>query len=129
MAAFTTKDPADREAFAVHWAKIAADPTIISKTIIYEGQVAGSILTFEMSGKREISYWLGRSYWGQGLASAALLAFLQIIEARPLFGRAAKDNTGSIRVMQKCGFSIIDEDKGFANARGAEIEEYILRLD
>ena len=129
MAAFTVKDPADREVFTARWAKIATDPTIITRTILYDDQVVGSILSFEIVGEREVSYWLGREFWGQGLATAALGAFLNIVKVRPLYGRAAKDNIGSIRVMQKCGFSIIAEDVGFAKARGEKIEEFILRLD
>lgn len=129
MAAFTAKEPKDREAFAAHWTKIAIDPTIISRTILYEGQVVGNILSFEANNEREISYWLGREIWGLGVATAALAAFLKVLTTRPLYGHAAKDNRGSIRVMEKNGFSIIGEDKGFANARGKEIEEYILRLD
>jgi hypothetical protein len=43
--------------------------------------------------------------------------------------RTATDNIGSIRVLQKCGFRIVGENKDFANGRGEEIEEYILRLD
>jgi len=129
MAAFTVKNPAGREAFAARWAKIATDPTIIVRTILYEGQVVGSILSFEMLDEREVSYWLGREFWGQGLATAALATFLIIVEVRPLYSRAAKDNIGSIRVMQKCGFSIIEEDVGFAEARGEKIEELIFRLD
>jgi RimJ/RimL family protein N-acetyltransferase len=129
MAAFTVKDPADREAFTARWANIATDETIISRTILYEEQVVGSIVSFEIANEREVSYWLGRKFWGQGLATAALAAFLNIVEVRPLYGRAAKDNIGSIRVMQKCGFSIIEEDVGFAEAREETIEEFILRLD
>jgi len=129
MAAFTVKEPADRKLFAAHWAKIATDATIISRTIVFEDQVVGNILSFEMLGEREVSYWLGREFWGQALATAALAAFLHIVEVRPLYGRAAKDNIGSIRVMQKCGFSIIGEGVGFAIARGEKIEEFILRVD
>jgi len=32
-------------------------------------------------------------------------------------------------VLQKCGFKIVGKDKGFANGRGEETEECILRLD
>ena len=34
-----------------------------------------------------------------------------------------------VRVLEKCGFSVCAEDKGFADGRGAEVEEYVLRLD
>jgi hypothetical protein len=30
--------------------------------------------------------------------------------------------------MEKCGFVQVGEDKGFANGRGAEVEEVIMRL-
>ena len=49
-------------------------------------------------------------------------------QRRPIYGRAAKDNVASIRVMENCGFRISGYDKGFANARGEEIEEAILEL-
>ena len=35
----------------------------------------------------------------------------------------------AIRVLQKCGFKIIGKNKDFANGRGEDTEEYILRLD
>jgi hypothetical protein len=47
----------------------------------------------------------------------------------PIFARAATDNLGSLRVLQKGGFQIIGQDQGFAHGRGSDTEEYILRLD
>lgn len=129
MAAFTAKDQTDRAAFDAHWAKIRANASILIRTIEANGQVAGHIASFDMADDREITYWIGREFWGQGVATAALTAFLNIETTRPLHGRAAKDNTGSIRVMQKCGFTLIGEDRGFANARSAEIPLVILKLD
>ena len=38
-------------------------------------------------------------------------------------------NPASQRVLQKCGFVIVGDDRGFANARAAETEEYLLRLE
>ena len=128
MAAFTSKDPADREAFEDRWARIRADERILVKTILYRGQIAGSILTHTWFGEPEVSYWLGREFWGRGIATRALIEFLDYEERRPLYARVAKDNLASIRVLQKCGFEISGEDQGFANARGEEIEEYILAL-
>jgi RimJ/RimL family protein N-acetyltransferase len=128
MAAFTSKDPADRDAFTAHWIRILADDTITVKTILFGGQVAGHVVGFERFGKPEVSYWIGKEYWGQGIATQALSEFLGYLEARPLYARAAKDNIASIRVLKKCGFTISGEDRGFANARGGEVEEYILEL-
>jgi RimJ/RimL family protein N-acetyltransferase len=128
MAAFTRKDAADKDAFMLHWARILGDEDIFIKTILYEGQVAGSVLSYVQMGDREVSYWIGKEYWGNGIATRALSELLGHIPMRPLYARAAKDNLASLRVLQKCGFKIIGEDKGFANARHAEIEEYILEL-
>ena len=129
MAAFTAKDPSDNDAFLAHWAKIPGDDNIINKTILYDGQVVGHVASFEMFGEREVTYWIDRAYWGKGIATQALKALLASIEIRPIYARAAQDNKASIRVLEKCGFVIVGEDKGFANARGAEIEEYILKLE
>lgn len=128
MAAFTARDPTDREAFTAHWARILDDESITTMTIVADGQVAGHIASFEQFGEPSVSYWLGRAYWGRGIATGALAAFLRHVRTRPLYARAAKDNIASIRVLEKCGFTICGEDKGFANARGEEIGEFILSL-
>lgn len=129
MAAFTAENPADRDAFTAHWNRIMADRIIIKKTVLIDGQVAGNVLSFEMFGEREVSYWIGREYWGRGIATRALSEFLGYVSERPLYARAAKDNAASIRVLEKYGFSISGEDSGFSNARGEEVEEFILKLE
>jgi RimJ/RimL family protein N-acetyltransferase len=129
MAAFTAKDPGDREAFTAHWHKIMADPAVIIKAILSDGQVVGSVLSYEDEGKPEVSYWIGKAFWGKGIATWALSEFLAHGNpARPVYARVAKDNLGSRRVLEKCGFKIIGESQGFANARGEEIEELLLEL-
>ena len=130
MAAFTAKDPTDWAAFAAKWAKILDDRTGTAKTIVCGGRVAGYLLNFiaPWSGQREVSYWIERDHWGRGLATRALAAFVGGLAARPLYARAAADNVASIRVLEKCGFVLIGRDRGFANARGAEIEEVVMEL-
>ena len=128
MVAFTVEDPADRAAFDARWARILADDSITKKTILVDGQVAGQVTGFEQFGKPSVGYWVGREFWGRGIATRALSAFLKIVKERPLYARAAKDNVASLRVLEKCGFTITGEDVGYANARGAEVEEVILIL-
>lgn len=128
MAAFTPPDPADLDAFSAHWQKIRSDKTVTLQTILVNGVVAGYISQFEMFDEPEIGYWLGEEFWGKGVATEALTQFLATIAIRPLYARTAKDNIASIRVLQKCGFTITGDDKGFAYGRNAEIEEYILTL-
>ncbi len=129
MAAFTAKDPEDREAFMTHWAKILADDGIVKKCVLVDGRLVGSILSHSWFGQPEVSYWIDKAEWGRGIATAALAALLELVETRPLYARAVKDNIASQRVLEKCGFMVVDEDKGFANGRGEEVEEYIWALE
>jgi RimJ/RimL family protein N-acetyltransferase len=76
-----------------------------------------------------VGYWIGQDFWGRGIATRALRLFLEEVTIRPLYGRAAKDNRASIRVLEKCGFRLCGEDKGFSFARGQDVAEVILRLD
>jgi RimJ/RimL family protein N-acetyltransferase len=128
MVAFASEAPEDYEAFAAKWARNLADPNTVIRTIEVDGAVAGNVSKFPQFDKPSIGYWLGRKFWGRKIATRAVEAFLLEIPDRPLFARAAKDNAGSLRVLAHCGFEIIGEDKGFAAARGQEIEEFILEL-
>src|SRR5690606_20097504 len=105
-----------------------SDPTVNNQTIIIDNIIVGSIAKFVMEGNTEITYWVDRKYWGQGIATKALKEFLVSETIRPVFGRVAFDNFGSQKVLEKCGFIKIGMDKGFANARQTEIEEYIYKL-
>jgi RimJ/RimL family protein N-acetyltransferase len=124
MAAFPARD---RDAFMVHWDRILGDETVAIKTILFDGHVAGNIVSWEQSGHREVGYWLGREYWGKGIATAALSEFLGHVKMRPLCAYVAKHNKASIRVLEKCGFTITGEDK-YSNAGGEEVEGFILEL-
>ena len=128
MAAFTAEDPSNWSKYLEHWSRILADDNIIKQTIMLETHVVGHVLSFVMFNERHVSYWIDREHWGKGIATNALKQFLTLVTIRPLFARVAKDNIGSRLVLEKCGFIITGEDSGFANGRGAEIEEYIFSL-
>lgn len=129
MAAFTAKDPTSRKDFTFRWNRILGSPNVIIKTIVYDDQVAGHVLSYEQEGKTEVSYWIDKALWGLGIATRALSIFLtEVNKTRPIFARVAKDNLASLRVLEKCGFRVNGAGRGFANARGAEIEELILEL-
>lgn len=129
LAAFMPEDPADKAAYVNKYTKLLNDPTVNNQTILMDNIIIGSIAKFVMEGDAEITYWIDRKFWGHGVASAALKEFLAIETARPVFGRVAFDNIGSQKVLHKCGFVKIGSDKGFANARQTEIEEYIYKLE
>ncbi|WLR47262.1 GNAT family N-acetyltransferase [Halobacillus litoralis] len=128
MAAFTAKDPYDRESYIKHWSKILREDRIIKRTITINHDVVGSVICFTQFGEWEVTYWIDKKYWGKGIASRALSEFLQTVSIRPLIGRTAKDNIASRNVLEKNGFQMTGEDKGFANARREEVEEYIFTL-
>ena len=129
MAAFTSEDPTDHTAFLAHWNAILAAPSVIARSIVRGEDVLGSVLSYEEEGAPEVTFWIGREYWGQGVATEALSLFLADVDRRrPMRARAAKDNAASLRVLEKCGFKVIDETRGFANARGKEIDELELQL-
>lgn len=129
MAAFTAKDPDDRNAFDAHMASVRSSPDITMRAVIRDGRLAGSIASFDAEGQTEVTYWIDRALWGKGIATQALALLLELAPARPLYARAASDNAGSLRVLQKCGFRAIGTENSFATGRNEEIEETILRLD
>src|SRR3954463_13230482 len=101
--------PRERPAFDAHWSRIRSDPEVTIRTIDVDGRVAGHTLSFERMGVRLVGYWLGREYWGRGLATEALAALLEIEERRPLLAQVAKTNPRSIRVLEKNGFRRVGE--------------------
>ena len=113
MVAFQSRD---RAAFAQHWAKLLTDETSLKKTIVLtaaatantsaQDQIAGHIGSWTSAGEREVGYWLDRAYWGRGIATAALAAFLRVESICPLHASIAQHNTASLHVLQKCGFTI-----------------------
>jgi RimJ/RimL family protein N-acetyltransferase len=129
MAAFTAPNHMDRDAFEHRWSRLRADETLLTRVVVVDDDVAGTIGSWGDSGEREVTYWIGRSYWGKGIATDALKAFLALDRSRPLHARVASDNVASRRVLEKCGFRVIATERSFAQARSAEIEELVLRLD
>ena len=129
LAAFMPKDHTNKEAYLTKHKNLLVDPSVNNQTILLDSHIVGSIAKFVIEGDNEITYWIDRKYWGQGIASHALNEFLTIESQRPLFGRVAFDNFGSQKVLEKCGFNKVGIDKGFANARQMEIEEFIYKLE
>ena len=128
LAAFMPANYTNKIAYIEKYTKLINDPTLNNQTIIFDNNIVGSIAKFVMQGDTEITYWIDRKFWGQGIATNALKLFLQIEQTRPIFGRVAFDNFGSQKVLEKNGFMKTGTDKGFASARQTEIEESIYKL-
>ena len=99
MAAFTAPDHMDRDAFERRWSRLRADETVIARVIVVDREVAGLIASWGDPDEREVTYWIGRSYWGKGIATRALYAFLTVEPSRPLHARVAYDNVVSRSVL------------------------------
>ncbi len=126
LAAFPARD---QDTFTAHWSKIMQDKSVILRTILFDGLVAGNLVSFVLSNKREVGYWLGREYWGKGIATRALMYFLKQVQERPLFAHVAQHNTASFRVLEKCGFHLQGEEKNFSVVEGQPVAGFVLKLD
>jgi RimJ/RimL family protein N-acetyltransferase len=127
LAAFPSRE---RDAFMTHWTtNILGHPTNACRTILWSERVAGYVgaWTDAGTGERMLGYWLGREFWGQGVASTAVGQFLQLESTRPLTARVAKHNKGSIRVLAKSGFVRSGEEK-FTGPDAVLVEEFIYVL-
>ena len=107
MAAFPARDKKEHLA---HCHKILDDDTVITRSIVYGEAVAGNIVSWIQDGKREVGYWIGRAFWGKGIATSALRSFIDVDLQRPLFAWVARHNAGSVRVLEKVGFVPAGED-------------------
>src|SRR5262245_193111 len=123
MAAFPSRE---QDAFMSHWRdKVLGNPANLVRTILVDSQVAGYVASWEQDGKRLVAYWIGREYWGRGVASSALDEFLRTHEHnRPVHAYVALSNVGSIRVLEKCGFHRVVEP-----ASPHEVVELLFQLD
>jgi RimJ/RimL family protein N-acetyltransferase len=125
MAAFPARD---WDTFAAHWAKISNDENDITKAVVLHGEVAGNIGSWEQDGRREIGYWIGMEHWGKGVATKAVTSFLRQVKTRPLYAHVAKHNVASLRVLQKCGFTIVEEESPGPGGAADDVEELLMWL-
>ena len=109
MAAFP---PRERDAFMAHWAKTLANESALTWTVVAAGAVAGTIGCWEDGGRRFVGYWIGREFWGRGLATQALAEVLDVVDVRPVYAYVVEGNVASIRVLEKCGFVKVGEHAG-----------------
>ncbi|MGW6136580.1 GNAT family N-acetyltransferase [Streptomyces sp. NPDC055144] len=128
VAAFVSPRGSDWGHFEAHWKRICSSSDVV-RAVVADGELVGSAAVYGEPGDLQVTYWIDRAHWGRGLATAALRALLAEVPERPLHARAATDNIGSLRVLEKCGFRVTGQDSDFAHARGKEIPEYVLALD
>jgi len=106
-------------------------PGEVRLAITENGVLAGGVGYFRRpSGAAEIGFWLGRDYWGRGIATEAVGAL--ITHGFGIGGETAMtsshfiDNPASARVLVKCGFQPAGRGQIWSLARGAEVAaEYV----
>ena len=97
--------PRDREHFMTHWTtKVLGDSTVLVQTVTVDGEPAGNVVAWWVEDRRFVGYWFGRRWWGRGVGTGALRLFLEREEARPLYADPFSGNTGSVRLLERCGF-------------------------
>lgn len=128
MAAFTTADPDDRRAFDARWARHLADPGIRMRAVEADGAFAGTVAAFTLEGDREVTYWIRRTLWGRGIATAALMLLVAAEPTRPLHARVAEANLGSRRVLERAGFVPTGSETSYAAGAGEPVVELLLEL-
>jgi RimJ/RimL family protein N-acetyltransferase len=120
------------------WIALAAaeEPPPKSLAIEADGRLAGGIglVLGEDIARRsaEVGYWLGRAYWGRGVATAALAGFVRW--AMPTFGltrifaAAFTDNAASRRVLEKAGFRLEGVLRRAAVKNGRVVDDALYAL-
>jgi RimJ/RimL family protein N-acetyltransferase len=113
------------------------DPVLPSLLIFERTQsdarLVGSCgLARRASGAVELGYWIGRPFWGRGLATEACLALIAVARALALRQLEAShfiDNPASARVLEKLGFSATGiVAPRMSCGRGAEAPARLMRL-
>jgi len=120
--------PRNSQEFDEHWYKILRDPSVTIRAIMVDGTLAGCISCFPCEKQNHVGYWLGKTHWGKGVASDALLAFLDEVTDRPLYARVAASNASSIRVLQKGGFQEVCREWTPGSERFVACEEVVFKL-
>jgi RimJ/RimL family protein N-acetyltransferase len=123
LAAFT---PRARELFDAHWQRLLGDSSVLARAIELDGCLVGHIGSFPRGGVREVGYWVARNFWGRGVTTTALEAFLALDPVRPMHARVAAHNLGSLRVLAKCGFVELRREAGAPGTDGEAVTDVVL---
>ena len=116
MSAYPAKD---RGEFMRHWEGILKNKAVIARAIIYKEKIVGHLLCWkEGRFEQRVGYWIGKQFWGRGIATSALREFLVEVRIHPLYAEVANHNVASKRVLEKNGFTLHDE--------GAKISKFKL---
>ncbi|ADD45803.1 GNAT family N-acetyltransferase [Stackebrandtia nassauensis] len=122
--------PRPHDRFMTHWnTKILGNDEVVSRTVLVDGEIAGNIGCWDVDGERFIGYWFGRKFWGRGIGTQAVRAFVDEVPWRPLFADPSVHNVGSVRLLEKCGFKPDGSTMESSVFGDGEVEHVMLKLD
>ena len=114
----------DRTTWFRHWTvRVLGDDSVRARTVLVDGAVAGNVLAWWENERRFVGYWLAREFWGRRVGTRMLGGFLEQETRRPLFADTDVGNVASRRLLEHCGFRLID------TVRTDEVSYHLLRLD
>jgi RimJ/RimL family protein N-acetyltransferase len=98
-----------------------------------DGAFVGCIgLDFSAAKSAELGYWIGRPYWGQGIATEAARAMIdhafETTRIEAVTGSCRVINDASRRVLEKCGLRYVSSGLAAAPARGGALPVDRFRL-
>ncbi len=99
------------------------------RTVVADGEVVGNAAVYGVAGEREVTYWIDRAYLGPGRGDGGAAGPAR----RGDRTAAVRQGGGRQRRLRcascgKCGFCETARARGYAGARGREIEEVVLVL-
>ena len=96
-----------------------------------DGEVLGCIGVTRAAPKSmwEIGYWLTPRAWGNGYATEAVRAVVEMARPAVLVAKVFADNPASLRVLEKCGFEVTGPDQSHCMERQTMVKGWVLRLE
>ena len=97
------------------------------------GQNIGYVQLCQLDdGTWEIGYHIAKDFTGKGYATEAVKAFLAVIteklNIKEIYGICLAENTASVRVLEKCGFTKIYEGLGNYQGKKAQIVKSVWKF-
>jgi ribosomal-protein-alanine N-acetyltransferase len=96
------------------WIRISIEDDPSSFAVEVDGRLAGAtaleLYPAERRHTAELGYWLGRDYWGRGIATAVCAGMTQHAFEHFMLVRVQAEvygpNAASVRVLEKCGYQL-----------------------
>jgi hypothetical protein len=99
--------------------KVKTSPEVTIRAITVDGRLVGSIASFVIEGDTEVTYWIDRSFSGQGIAGRALALPCNRFRCGRYSPASRVTMWDRSKVLQKAGFAIADTEVSFANGRSS----------